>query len=300
MAETLSDISGIGPAALESLEEVGITSIEDLADSNIETITEAGMSNSRAKDLKFKAKQNTVTIQTGTEVKEEREKKRTISTGIDTLDEYTEGGLSDGEIVAAYGSDGSGKTQLAFEVAVNAVIEDGGPVIWIETERDRFRSERIESIAGEEDVLDDIYRVKAYDLDSQYNSYKKIMDSFDEVSLVVIDSLTARFRLTDKFDGRSNLSARSSEIGKHILAIEDMVDKLCCPSLVTAQIYDAPTQYSSGDMMWGGSVLKHSILYKLYMKSSSGETHEVTVEQHPSTGDNSFHINITEDGVGEV
>ena len=296
----LSDIKGIGPAKEESLNNGGIETVDDLANASIEDISNCGMSNSKAKDIKHKANQSTITIQSGTEVKEERQNKRTISTGIGSLNEYTEGGFTDGEIVAAYGSDGSGKTQLCFEVAVNAVIEDGGPVIWIETERDRFRNSRIESIAGDEDVLDDIYRVKAYDLDSQYNAYYKIMESFQDVSLIIIDSLTARFRLTDEFDERSKLSARSSAIGKHISAIEDMVDKLHCPCLVTTQIYDAPTQYSSGDMMWGGSVLKHSILYKLYMKNSSGETHEVTVEQHPSTGNNSFHININEDGVEEV
>jgi RecA/RadA recombinase len=178
-------------------------------------------------------------------------------------------------------------------------LNNDSPVVWIETERSRFQPERIKQIGGEE-ALENIYRIKAYDLDTQLNSYKKIQDSFDNVSLVVIDSLTARFRLTNKFDERSNLSARSSELGNHINTIEDMVDRLECPCYVTCQVYNEPTQYSSGDMMWGGSLLKHSIIYRIYMKQSSGETHEVTVEAHPSTGNNSFHINIDEDGIEEI
>jgi DNA repair protein RAD51/DNA repair protein RadA len=300
MATELSDIDGVGNKTVKSLNSNGINTIEDLADASIEQISECGISNTRAKDFKYKAKQNTISIDSASEVKEENKDKRSISSGLEQLDEYTEGGLSDGEIVAAYGSDGSGKTQLAFQLAVSAVQNDGGPVVWIETERSRFIPQRFEQIAGNDDILDDIYRVKAYDLESQYNAYFKIKESFDEVSMLIVDSLTARFRLTDKFDERSNLSARSSELGKHINALESTVDKLHCPCLVTAQVYDAPTQYSSGDLMWGGSLLKHSVIYKLYMKDGQGDTHEVKVEQHPSTGNNTFNININKNGIQEI
>lgn len=300
MATQLKDLDGVGPKTVEALEDNGIESLDELATCDIEKITNAGMSASRAKELQHKASKSTIIISSASEVKEENKDKRTISSGLSKLNKYTEGGLSDGEIVAAYGSDGSGKTQLAFQLAVSAVKNDGGPVIWIETERSRFQPKRIEQIAGGDDVLDDIYRIKAYDLDSQYNAYSKVKESFDEVSMLIVDSLTARFRLTDKFDGRSNLSARSTELGKHINSLEDTVDKLHCPCLVTAQIYDAPTQYSSGDLMWGGSLLKHSVIYKLYMKDGQGETHEIKVEQHPSTGDNTFNININENGIEEI
>lgn len=299
MPSALDEISGVGPATVEKLNENGIESIDDLASANIEDISSAGMSSDRAREIRNKANESTITIQSGTEVKEEYDERESVETGIDKLDKYTDGGLSDGEIVAAYGSDGSGKTQLGFQLAASAVKELDKPILWLETERERFQPERIKEIAGE-DVLEDIYRIKAYDLETQYNAYSKIQNEFGDVGLIIIDSLTARFRLTDKFDERSKLSARSSELGKHINAIEDMVDALNCPCYVTCQIYDEPTQYSSGDNMWGGSLLKHSIIYRIYMKQSTGDTHEVTVEAHPSTGNNSFHINIGQDGISGV
>lgn len=297
---SIGDIDGIGPKTLEKLEDNGIDSVDKLASADIEDITSAGMSSSRAKDIKYKAKQNTIQIQSGLEVEEEYDSRNSIDSSISSLNEYTEGGIADGEIVAVYGSDGSGKTQLAFQLAVDVIENSDGPVIYLETERQRFQPPRIKEIASSDDVLDEIYRIKAYDLEQQYSAIKKITEEFDDVGLIIIDSLTARFRLTNEFDDRSSLSARSSEIGKHILAVEDMVDHLKCPCLVTGQVYDAPTQYDSGDMLWGGSVLKHSIIYRIYMKQSTGETHEVTVEQHPSTGDNSFHININDEGIEEV
>jgi len=300
MAESIGDIKGIGQKTEQSLNDNDINTINDLANADIEDITDCGISASRAKDMKYKASQSTIEIQTGVEVEEEYDSRRTISTGIDSLDKYTEDGLSDSEIVAAYGPHSSGKTQLAFQLAVTAVEEDGGPVIYIETERERFQPSRLKEISDSDDVLNNIYRIKAYGLDKQYNSYKKIKESFDDVSLVIIDSLTARFRLTNKFNSRSELSERSSELGKHINEVEEMVDYLNCPCFVTCQIYGSPTQYSSGHQMYGGELLKHSLLFRLYMKQSSGDTHEITVESHPSTGDNSFHVNINDEGIKEI
>jgi len=295
----LDDIDGVGPTTKESLKDVGISTIDDLASSSVEDITEAGISENRANDFKYKAKQNTIEIQTGNEVQEENLSRESVSSGVGKLDQYTNGGFSEGNIVALYGSDGSGKTQLCFNTVVSAVQEQDKPAIWIETERNRFSPDRVASIAGTEDVLDDIYRVKAYDLDTQLSSYKKIATEFNDVGIVIIDSLTARFRLSQKFQDRSNLSGRSNELGKHLSTIEKMVEKLQCPCILTAQVYQAPTQYESGDKLWGGSLLKHSIMYRVYMKETTGDVHEVTVEQHPSTGDNSFMISIEDDGIKE-
>lgn len=296
----LEDIKGVGSKTVESLNNNGIQTVEDLANASIEDISNAGMSTSRAKDVKYKAKQNTIESQSLFELEEENKQKRSISSGINSLDEYTNGGFSDGEIVAVYGSDGSGKTQLCFQILVEAAQEYDEPVIYVETERNRLQAQRLRNMADNEEALDNVYRVKAYDLESQLQSYNKIIEDYDKVAMVVVDSLTANFRLSEKFDDRSKLSARSTELGKHINKMGNMVDRKKCPCILTNQVYNAPTQYDAGDNMWGGSLLKHSVLYRLYMKKSSGETHEVTVEQHPSTGNNSFHINIDESGVREV
>ena len=64
----LDDIDGVGPTTKESLKDVGISTIDDLASSSVEDITEAGISENRANDFKYKAKQNTIEIQTGNEV----------------------------------------------------------------------------------------------------------------------------------------------------------------------------------------------------------------------------------------
>lgn len=300
MVDEIGDIEGIGPKTEESLNEAGINSIDDLATSDIDVLTSVGMSTSRAKELKHKAKQSTIQIVSGDDVKEEYENQSKVSSGIDGIDNHVTGGWGEGDIVALYGSDGTGKTQLCFKSLVTAVEETGKECVYIETEPKRFRPKRIEQLSNKEDTLNKIHRVKAYDLEQQESAYDKIAESFDELGLVVIDSLTARFRLSDKFEDRSTLSERSSILGRHLNKIERMCRKLQCPVLVTAQVFQSPSQYSSGDMMYGGSLIKHTILYKVYMDESSGEMFEATIEQHPTNGEKTVVLNITKNDVVEV
>ena len=236
----LDDINGVGPTTKESLKDVGINTIDDLASSSIEDITEAGISENRANDFKYKAKQNTIEIQTGK------------------------------------------------------------PSILIETERDRFRPKRAESIASDEETVNNIHRVKAYTLDKQYSSYDKVMETFNEASVVVVDSLTARIRLSSTFDGRGTLSERSAELGKHLIKLEEMAERLSCPVLFTNQIYKNPDSYGKNVIEYGGSKIQHTSSFRLRMSKAKGDMFEAEVQKHPSTGDTSVIIDIGDDDITGV
>lgn len=296
----LKDISGLGPSTEESLNKQGIHSIEDLADSSIENISDAGMSTSRAKDLKYKAKQNTITIQTGTEVQEEYDNKNKIKSNIDELDEALEGGFEENAVISCWGESGTGKSQLAQKMLVEGYEQTGKPAILIETERDRFRPKRIESLASQDDTVDNIHRVKAYSVDKQYSSYGKIIEAFDEASVVVVDSLTARIRLSSEFDGRGTLSERSNELGAHLIKLEEVAERLQCPVIFTNQAYRNPDSYGKNVLQYGGSKIKHSSTYFINMSEAKGELFQAEVQQHPSTGNTPVLIDIGEDDITGV
>lgn len=300
MPMELSDISGVGPSTIESLNDAGIYSIEDLADASIEEITDAGMSNSRAKDVKYKAKQNTVTIQTGAEVQEEYDNKNKIKSNIKQLDEALEGGFEENAVISCWGESGTGKSQLAQKMLVEGYEQTGKPAILIETERDRFRPKRIEALASQDDTVENIHRVKAYSTDKQYSSYGKIIDTFDEASVVVVDSLTARIRLASEFDGRGTLSERSSVLGGHLIKLEEVAERLKCPVVFTNQAYRNPDSYGKKVLQYGGSKIKHSSTFFIQMSEAKGELFEAEVQQHPSTGNTSVLIDITEDDIKGV
>lgn len=300
MPQEISDIDGIGPSTRESLNEVGIESIDDLANSDVETIASAGMSNSRAKDVKYKAKQSTISIQTGVEVQEEYDSKEKIASKIEELDEALEGGLEEEAVVSCWGESGTGKSQLAQKFLVEGYESTGDPAIIIETEKNRFRPKRIKALANNEDTIKNIHRVKAYSIDQQYSSYDKVMETFDNVSVIVVDSLTARIRLSSEFEGRGTLSERSNELGKHLIKLEEMGERLQCPVVFTNQAYKNPDSYGKSVLQYGGAKIKHTAQYHIQMSKAKGELFEAEVQHHPSTGDTSVLIDIGDSDITGV
>jgi len=296
----LTDIDGIGPSTEESLNEVDINSIDDLANASIEDISSAGMSNSRAKDVKFKAKQNTVTLQTGVEVEKEYEDKNRIQSNIDELDEYIEGGFEESSVVSIWGDSDTGKSQLAQKMLIEGYEQTGKPAILIETEKDRFRPERIKKLSNQDDTLNNIIRVKAYDIEKQYSAYGKIMEEFNEASVVVIDSLTAQIRLSPDFQGRQDLPERSNTVKEHLSKIEDISEYLECPVIFTNQASVNPDSYGANMVQYGGKLIQYVALYHLQMKQAQGELFEVNIQQHPATGNNSLLIDIGEESITGV
>jgi DNA repair protein RAD51/DNA repair protein RadA len=300
MAKDLGGIDGIGPKTEESLNDNGINTIKDLASASIEEISNCGMSSSRAKDIKYKAKQNTVTYQNGVEVQEEYNNKNKIKSNIENLDEAIEGGFEEQSVVSIWGDTATGKSQLAQKLLVEGYEQTGKPSILIETEKDRFRPDRIRKLANKEDTLENIIRVKAYDTDTQYSSYDKMMEEFEEVSVVVIDSLTARIRLSTDLKGRQDLPKRSNIIKRHLNKIEEMSEYLDCPVVFTNQASVNPDSYGKNLVQYGGKLIQYTAQFHIQMSKAKGELFEAEVQAHPSTGDTSILIDISEEDVKGV
>lgn len=293
----LSDLTGAGPVAVERMTEAGVTSIDALANANVGDLTPTGMSESKAEKLIKRAKKQGVIIQTGTQAYEEYEQKERITTGMDLVDSILDGGWGRGDIVAVSGESGSGKTQLAFHALVCAAEQTGKPAVYIETERNRFSPKRIRQIATEDDTLDRIHKLSAYDLDQQELAYQKVCDHYDEVSLVVVDSFTANFRLSDEFDGRGSLSARSEAIGRHLRGLGAIADTLDAPVLITAQVYGNPSQYGSATATYGGSLFHHTVNFFFRLRNGQGSLSQAEITHHPEIPNTEFHVTINDDGL---
>lgn len=291
----LKDIHGVGSTTVARLNEAGVESVDELAKARVEDFEDTGMSEAKANKLIKRAKQNAVVIQSGEDVRKEYENKDMISTGIDLLDEFLNGGWEESSIVAISGEAGSGKTQIAFKALTAAVEQTDDPVIYIETERNRYSPDRLDSLADDDDTQAQVYRIPAYDLEQQLLSYRKAADAFDNVGLIVIDSFTARFRLNQEYSGRGDLSNRSKEMGIHIEEIEKVAEELEAPVLCTAQVYGNPDQYGPSDSTYGGSLFFHSVNFMLKMSDRKGKLSKTEIRNHPEVADTEFHVNITDD-----
>lgn len=297
MVQDISDIKGVGPRTVDKVNSAGVSTLGELAKASVEDLEEVGISDQKANKMIQRAREANILVQSGSERQAEYDSRNTITTGIPELDDLIGGGWEEENIVNIYGKTGTGKTQLSFHSLVSAVEETGEPAIYIETERNRMRPNRIRQFSEDEDTLDKIYTIGAYDLDSQYNSYSKVQQEFPSASIVVIDSFNSRFRLASEYDGRGSLSSRSEAIGKHINAIEEMAVEMGCPVLLTAQIYDSPSQYGKSDIPYGGNVYLHSVTYMVRLKSATGDLLSATIENHPEFAENSIHLNITENEI---
>lgn len=303
MAKELGDLSGVGSSTIEKFSEMGIGSLEDLAtaDSSLVDEYDVSMSESRLQGFIEDASAEAIVIQTGDEVVEEYANRGRVPTGVGELDNKI-GGWDDRSLVAVGGGTGAGKTQLAFQALGNAVVETGDPAVYIETEPDRYRGKRIAQMF-DESVQSQVHKVSVAGeeaLDKQYRAYKAVHEQFDNVSMVVVDSFTARFRLATKFDGRSELGERNQEFSRHLAELEQLATDLECPVLLNCQVYANPTQYGSGSVIYGSSLMMHMVNFVVMMRNKQGQLAKIDVLNHPEHGDFDILAQITDDGMRDA
>lgn len=288
----LTDLKGVGPVAVERMNEAGVANIDDLAQADPEQLASTGMSESKAEKLIRRAKKQGVVIQTGTQAFEEYENKVRVTTGMGIVDNVLEGGWGRGDIVGISGESGAGKTQLVFHSLVRAAEQTGKPAIYIETERNRFSPKRLRQFSDDESTLELIHKLSAYDLDQQELAYQKVCDHYDEVSLVVVDSFTANFRLSDEFEGRGSLSSRSDHIARHLRGLGQIADTLDAPVLITAQVYGNPSAYGAATATYGGSLFHHTVNFFVHLSNGQGTLSQAAITHHPELPHTEFFINI--------
>lgn len=293
MATELTDLDGVGPKTADRIDEAGYGSLSDLAEAEVADLAAEGISERKAHDLIKKAERNSIVIMSGDEVADELDERDHINTGVDHLDGAIGGGWEQDTIVGLYGSSGAGKTQMSFKAAVEAVQQTDKPVIYIETEPNRYSPERLQNLAEEEGVQEQIHRVEAHDLDDLENAYHAVEEAFNDLAMIIVDSFTAPFRLSDRFDGRESLSQRSAVMGRHLRKLQDLTSYFEAPILITAHIYGNPDSYGSPENIYGGSLMMHTASYFIYLKES-GDLISANIENHPSQGESEVIINVTD------
>lgn len=297
----VSEISGVGNSTAKQLNELDIETVNDLANADLELLESEGIRN--AEKIHDRAQRQGILIDSGEEVEEQEENASYVSTGMQSFDEMLGGGFREGCMVGIAGESKVGKTQFALQSLASAADFTDGHAIYIETEPDRFSIGRVKSLCRKDDSYKRIHRVKAYDesddvdnLQLQRNSYEAIKENFDDVSMVVLDSFVANFRLSGNYTGRSDLPERNAVIADHLQGLQSLAKTFDCPMLMTLQVMGNPDQYSGGDVnIWGSVLMDHTITYLLFLSHAKGELKEVEMLGNPSLPDDSVMMKIPED-----
>ncbi|KXS42275.1 MAG: DNA repair protein RadA [Methanohalophilus sp. T328-1] len=317
----LEELDHVGPATAQKLNDAGYNSVEAVAvASPSELVATAEIGESTAAKI-ISAARSAADIggfETGDLVMQRRMEVGKLRTGCEEFDELMGGGIETQSITEMYGEFGSGKTQIAHQLAVNTQLPRDmggldGSVIIIDTEN-TFRPERIEQmVAGlsqklEQDFdpaefLKNIHVARAYNsnhqillVDAAMEMANNLKNTDKPVRLVIVDSLTAHFRA--EYVGRGTLADRQQKLNKHLHDLQRFGDLNNASVIVTNQVMSKPDAFF-GDPTRpiGGHILGHTATFRLYIRKSKGDKRIVKLVDSPCLPDGEAVACITTDGL---
>ncbi len=310
--EILKELPGVGNVTAKKLIEAGYVTLESIALSTpAELVVNAGLTESTAKKVINSAREKlSIEVTTAYDYYLKKKEILRITTGSKSLDDLLGGGIETQAITEIYGPYGSGKTQLAHQLAVTVQlpIERGGierGCLFIDTEG-TFRPERIIQIAeafelDPSEVLKRILYARAYTSDHQILVTAKAekMLKKENIGLIVVDSLISHFR--GEYTGRETLAERQQKLNKYIHMLLKYATGYNLAVLVTNQVMaDPSTFFGDPTRPTGGHVIGHGVTTRLYIRRSKEGRRIVRLTKSPYLPEGSAEIMITERGITDV
>jgi DNA repair protein RadA len=311
MSETsLEELPYVGPATAEKLREAGFNDLMMIAVASPASLAELAEIGEGTAVKIINAARQEIDIggfETGDVLMERRREVHKLTTGSKALNELLGGGVETQAITELFGEFGSGKTQIAHQLAVNAQlsVDDGGlegDTVIIDTEN-TFRPERIAQMARGLDlepseVLKKIHVARAFNSHHQMLLAEKVNDLVEEfpVKLLVIDSLTGHFRA--EYIGRGALADRQQKLNKHLHDLQRFSDVHNSCILVTNQVQSKPdTFFGDPTRPIGGHILGHTATFRVYMRKSKGGKRICRLIDSPNLPEGEAVITILEEGI---
>ena len=311
----LEDLPGVGPAIAEKLRDAGLNTLESVAVASPgELVATAEIGEAIAAKIINAAREaaDIGGFETGDKILERREGIGKLTTGSKSLDELFGGGLETQAMSEFYGEFGSGKTQLAHQLAVTVQFpqEKGGlngSVIIVDTEN-TFRPERIKDMAegaelDYEDVLKNIHVARAYNSNHQILLVERAKELADElvdtekpVRLLIIDSATAHFR--SEYVGRGTLADRQQKLNKHLHDALRFGDLNNAVVMITNQVQVRPDAFF-GDPTRpiGGHIVGHTATFRTYLRKSKGEKRIAKLVDSPNLPEAEAVFSVSKVGI---
>jgi DNA repair protein RadA len=310
VTKTLEDIPGVGPAISEKLREAGYTDLMAIAVAPPQrTCGTLRDRREKAADIIEGAKlcADIGGFETGDEILERRKLVTKLTTGSKALDELMGGGLESQSIVEFFGEFGSCKSQLCFQLAVNATMpeEMGGldsDVIIIDSEN-TFRPERIIQMStylglDPEATLKRIHVARAFNSQHQVLLVGKALELAKElkVRLLIVDSLTSHFRA--EYIGRGTLAERQQILNRHMHDLLNFSTVNNAVIAVTNQVSSKPDAFF-GDPTRpiGGNIVGHTATFRIYLRKGKAGKRIARLIDSPNLPEGEAVFMVTEDGI---
>lgn len=309
----IKDLPGVGATIASKLKSAGYQDVIALATANpmvVSEVCEIGEPTARKiiSEAREAAKMNFLS---GLEFEDKRKAVQRISTGSQAFDILLGGGVETQSITECYGEFGSGKSQVAFQLAVNVQLpkEKGGlegHAIWIDTEG-TFRPARIEQIAAvkgidPKEALNNIKIGRAYSSDHQIllvDKVPELVNKDPKIKLIVVDSMMALFRA--EYVGRGTLADRQQKVNVILHNLQRLADRYNLAVYITNQVMARP------DMMFGdptapvgGHIIGHVATYRVYLRKGKKGLRVAKLVDSPSLPEGEATFQIGADGITDV
>jgi DNA repair protein RadA len=309
-AVALEDLSGVGPTIAEKLREAGYTDLMELAVASPGDVAEAAEIGTQValhiiNEARRQAEVGSFEI--GTTLLERRKKLGRITANAKALDELLGGGVETQAITEFAGEFGSGKTQLAHQIAVDVQqpVEHGGldgEVVYIDTES-TFRPERIVDMAkglglDPQATLARIHIARAFNSNHQMLLVTKAQElaRTRPIRLIVVDSLTAHFRA--EYAGRGELAPRQQLLNKHLHELLRFADTYNAAVVVTNQVSSRPdVLFGDPTRPIGGNIVAHAATYRVYLRKSKPPKRIARLIDSPNLPEGEAVFSVTGEGI---
>ncbi|MDD4185229.1 MAG: DNA repair and recombination protein RadA [Candidatus Methanomethylophilaceae archaeon] len=308
--KTLEDIPGVGPAIAEKLREAGYDDLMAIAVASPADVAEkCEIGDKKAADIIEGAKvcADIGNFETGEDILERRKSVTKLTTGSKAVDELLGGGLESQAITEFFGEFGSSKTQICFQLAVNATLpeEMGGfdsEVVIIDTEN-TFRPERIVQMSNylgidPAEVLKKIHVARAFNSQHQILLVDKAMElsKTKKIKLLIVDSLTSHFRA--EYIGRGALAERQQMLNRHMHDLLSFATLNNAAIAVTNQVSSKPDAFF-GDPTRpiGGHIVGHTATFRIYLRKGKAGKRVARLIDSPNMPEGEAVFTITEDGI---
>ncbi|MGZ7043671.1 MAG: DNA repair and recombination protein RadA [Methanobacterium sp.] len=275
----LEDLPNVGEKTAEKLRDAGFADMMRLATATAKELSvKAEIGEGVAeKVIEAARKAESIDFETAYDVMERRKDVGRITTGSSAVNELIGGGIETQAITEVFGEFGSGKSQIAHELAVSVQLPEekgglDGECVFIDTEN-TFRPERVEQISAgfeldPDEVLQKIHIARAYNSSHQIlmaDKVNELVQSGVNIRLLIVDSLTAHFRA--EYIGRESLAVRQQKLNQHLHTLQNVANTYNIAVFVTNQVQARPDAFfGSPTKAIGGHVLGHAATYRIWLK----------------------------------
>lgn len=309
----IGDLPGVGATIAAKLKAEGYVDIISLATANPLAVAEAcDIGEATARKIIAEAREAAkMNFMSGLEFEDKRKLVQRITTGSKAFDILLGGGVETQAITECYGEFGSGKSQLAFQLAVNVQLplDKGGlegHAIWIDTEG-TFRPSRIEQLAGAlnldpRETLQNIKIGRAYSSDHQILLVDKIPDLINadpKIRLIVVDSMMALFRA--EYVGRGTLADRQQKVNVVLHSLQRLADRYNLAVYITNQVMARPdVLFGDPTAAVGGHIVGHVATYRVYLRKGKKNIRIARLVDSPNLPEGEISFQILPEGIRDV